>query len=162
LTYGLLSDDPAGSSFKGEVNVMTRISQVVFGVALACGCGGGNGPAITGLYSVTETTATGNCKGPFSGTATDTFTLYHDANGTEQATLVASGLNVTGTVVGSTWTASANLTENVDAGAGLLTETETVGTLQYSYAFTNSGLTGVLVLTESNCSETINVTGTLE
>lgn len=114
---------------------------------------------IDGTYTVTGTVESGNCAGP-SEPVTDTFTTLPDG----RVKLEIQGLPdlvPIGTVNGCTWTAANSFTIT-DA-----TTAEKTGTVQYSYTFTRSGLSGIVSQSippaaslPAGCRGTTKVTGT--
>lgn len=111
---------------------------------------------IQGLYTVVATSQTGNCPPESTAGVADTFTVSDG-----QATLIFQGnigQGCTGPIDGCTWTCSGLLAEQGVTGDG---------TLQYSYAFTDTGLSGILAVTlppqtglPTGCNSIVQVSGT--
>jgi hypothetical protein len=135
------------------------------GVGLACAGSGCSSSAdeppclVNGTYTVTGVRESGNCDVP-SEPVTDTFTTLSDV----RVSLEIQGLpdlSPIGTMNGCTWTASGAFTVTDATGP------DKRGTLQYSYTFNQTGLSGIVSMSlppakslPNGCKGTTKVSGT--
>ncbi len=130
--------------------------------SIVVGCSSESDPAcvVDGTYSVTSVRESGDCPEGGGEPVTDTFTTLPDG----RVKLEIQGLPdlvPVGRLNGCQWTAALRFIATDATGP------ENVGTLQYSYTFTRSGLSGILSRAvpatpglPNGCRGTVRVTGT--